>query len=614
MPRSRAVLSLLGFCYYQQNDFLQAASTYNMLCRVCPNVEDYRINEAKSLIKAGSPDEAERVLSTIRSQAYSQEVASLRVFLNFEEDNLHKSKSYLGECLTDSDTLIADATILYKEELFEEARERFYEASQYQDYHADVSYGLALCEYKLGDNEAALAVLHEIIQTSLEKYPHLAANRDSDTNDEELKPIQNTTELEDSFFIEAYNLKATIEYELGDFDQAKQSLLLDMPFRVDEDLDAITLQNHAILNMNSESDIGFQKLNFLLSNPPFPVETFSNLLLLYCQYRYYDLAGDILAENVHLMKDLLSQDLIDFLDASVLLNTSPEDAFVKFETLSKQRVDRLRKIRKDITNFKSSGSKDDIKGLEADFDNELKQYIPILMATCGIFWDKGKFKNAETLLRESADICKNNKTWQLNIAHTFFMSDSQYEEAIKYYSPILDEIKREDILQIPSIILANLCVSYIMSNRNEEAEEVIKSVEKVEGKTNEMIEEKHQYHHGCIINLCIGTLYCSKKNFEFGISRICKSLDPMEIKLTPDTWYYCKRCFLSLAEFVSKNMITISDNLLQHILLFLNDAMRFGRKVPTTVDKIAAKDPPEESQNDVYCEAKLLKKFFVKLL
>ena len=170
MPRSRAVLSLLGFCYYQQNDFLQAASTYNMLCRVCPNVEDYRINEAKSLIKAGSPDEAERVLSMIRSQAYSQEVASLRVFLNFEEDNLHKSKSYLGECLTDSDTLIADATILYKEELFEEARERFYEASQYQDYHADVSYGLALCEYKLGDNEAALAVLHEIIQTSLEKY------------------------------------------------------------------------------------------------------------------------------------------------------------------------------------------------------------------------------------------------------------------------------------------------------------------------------------------------------------------------------------------------------------------------------------------------------------
>ena len=33
-----------------------------------------------------------------------------------------------------------------------------------------------------------------------------------------------------------------------------------------------------------------------------------------------------------------------------------------------------------------------------------------------------------------------------------------------------------------------------------------------------------QCFHLCIINLVIGTLYCAKGNFEFGISRIIKSL------------------------------------------------------------------------------------------
>ena len=37
-------------------------------------------------------------------------------------------------------------------------------------------------------------------------------------------------------------------------------------------------------------------------------------------------------------------------------------------------------------------------------------------------------------------------------------------------------------------------------------------------------------------------------NFEFGISRIIKSLEPYEKKLGTDTWFYAKRCFLALAE------------------------------------------------------------------
>jgi tetratricopeptide repeat protein 30 len=54
-------------------------------------------------------------------------------------------------------------------------------------------------------------------------------------------------------------------------------------------------------------------------------------------------------------------------------------------------------------------------------------------------------------------------------------------------------------------------------------------------------EPEKQCFHLCIINLVIGTLYCSKGNFEFGISRIIKSLEPYNKKLETDTWFYAKR-------------------------------------------------------------------------
>jgi hypothetical protein len=39
-----------------------------------------------------------------------------------------------------------------------------------------------------------------------------------------------------------------------------------------------------------------------------------------------------------------------------------------------------------------------------------------------------------------------------------------------------------------------------------------------------------------------GTLYCAKGNFEFGVSRVLKSLEPLSRRLGTDTWYYAKRC------------------------------------------------------------------------
>jgi len=92
-------------------------------------------------------------------------------------------------------------------------------------------------------------------------------------------------------------------------------------------------------------------------------------------------------------------------------------------------------------------------------------------------------------------------------------------------------------LDVTAIVLANLCVSYIMSSQNEEAEELMRKIEKEEERVSYEDPSKRCYHL-CIVNLVIGTLYCAKGNYEFGISRIMKSLEPFNKKvILNNIWY-----------------------------------------------------------------------------
>ena len=87
-------------------------------------------------------------------------------------------------------------------------------------------------------------------------------------------------------------------------------------------MDAVTLHNQALMNMDSKPTEGFEKLQFLLQQNPFPPETFGNLLLLYCKYEYYDLAADVLAENAHLTYKyvlVVFRQISTFLEDSVVI-------------------------------------------------------------------------------------------------------------------------------------------------------------------------------------------------------------------------------------------------------------------------------------------------------
>ncbi len=69
-----------------------------------------------------------------------------------------------------------------------------------------------------------------------------------------------------------------------------------------------------------------------------------------------------------------------------------------------------------------------------------------------------------------------------------------------------------------------------MTSQNEEAEDLMRAIEKEEERVTAEDPNKRVFHL-CIVNLVIGTLYCAKGNYEFGISRVIKSLDPFNKKV-----------------------------------------------------------------------------------
>ena len=187
------------------------------------------------------------------------------------------------------------------------------------------------------------------------------------------------------------------------------------------------------------------------------------------------------------------------------------------------------------------------------------------------------------------------------------MQDNKFTDAIRYYEPFVRR-QMDELLSITAIVLANLCVSYIMTSQNADAEEMMKCVEKEEDRI--AIEEPtKQTFHLCIVNLVIGTLYCAKGNFNFGVSRIVKSLEPFQKKLGTDTWFYAKRCLMSLIETLAKHMLVLADSSYNEILNFLDAVEIHGKNVKTVIDPL---EEGNEKKTAAY-EAKLMKRLVLKL-
>jgi len=609
-PRSRAALSLLAYCYYYMQDFRNAAQTYEQLLKYHPDVDEYQIYYAQALYKAGLYPEATKAAVRVENVGYHQRLIMLQAAIKYEMDDMPGTKALVDQCMHDDpDTVINYGCIAYKEDNFAEARNKFSEAMNTLGYQPDLAYNVALCYYRQKQFGPALKQVAEIIERGVREHPELSVGSNTDGID--VRSVGNSTVLRETALVEAFNLKAAVEYNMKNNSAAKEALS-DMPPRQEEELDPVTLHNQALIHMDDEPTVGFKKLNFLLSNPPFPPETFGNLLLLQCKYQYYDLAADVLAENTHLTYNnkLLAPDLYEFLDATIMVQTSPEEAYRKFDDLTKKHIEKLRKLTKAIQDARIARDNDAIKTALKEYDDALERYIPVLMSQAKIYWDRDNYPMVERIFRQSAEFCSEHETWKLNVAHVFFMQETKFKEAIRYYEPFVKK-HESNILDVTAIVLANLCVACIMTSQNELAEELMRKIEKEEERSAYSDPDK-QCFHLCIVNLVIGTLYCAKGNFEFGISRVIKSLEPYDKKLGTDTWYYAKRCFLALAETLAKQMVVLKDATVHEIIAFLEAADQHGGNILTVISPQPDQDKDAAKHNVSY-EARQLKKIFLKL-
>ncbi|XP_063306735.1 intraflagellar transport protein 70A [Pelobates fuscus] len=601
--RSRAGLSLLGYCYYQMQDFVNAADCYEQLIQISPEVEEYKQYYAQSLYKACMYPEAMKATFLLESPEYQSKVLKLQASIKYGEEDLSGAKSLVEQIPSDDpDSEINMGCLLYKEGQFEEACKKFITVMQVTGYKQDLSYNIALCYYSMKQYALALKHIADIIERGIREHPELGVGMGTDGID--VRSVGNTLVLHETALIEAFNLKAAIEYQLKNY-EAAQDALTDMPPRSEEELDPVTLHNQALINMDAKPTEGFEKLQFLLQQNPFPPETFANLLLLYCKYEYYDLAADVLAENAHLTYKFLTPYLYDFLDAMITCQTAPEEAFIKLDELAGMLIEQLRKLTKQVQEARHNRDDEVLKKAVNEYDEALEKYIPVLMAQAKIYWNMENYQMVEKIFRKSVEFCNEHDVWKLNVAHVLFMQESKYKEAIGFYEPIVKK-HYDNILNVSAIVLANLCVSYIMTNQNEEAEELMRKIEKEEEQIAYEYPNKKIYHL-CIVNLVIGTLYCAKGNYEFGISRVIKSLEPYNKKLGTDTWYYAKRCFLSLLENMSKHMIMLRDNVIYECIQFLEHCEIYGKSIPAVIEQPLEEDRMHIGKNTVTYESRQLK-------
>lgn len=158
-----------------------------------------------------------------------------------------------------------------------------------------------------------------------------------------------------------------------------------------------------------------------------------------------------------------------------------------------------------------------------------------------------------------------------------------------------------------------------MTSQNEEAEELMRKVERAEERRAQQTGGNGaQQLHLCIVNLVIGTLYCAKNNYEFGLSRIAHALDGGSGgSLCADTWLHVKRCVLGLLSALAKQTIVLPAIAVQEVVQFLQNCEAFGLTMPAVLQPMmqladgssSADEPPT-----IGLEARKLRALLLKLM
>ncbi|XP_029654076.2 tetratricopeptide repeat protein 30A-like [Octopus sinensis] len=248
-------------------DYVQAADMYERLSQLYPKTAQYRLYYAQSLLNACFYDEA------------------MRVALLLESNH------------NDLDSVLKYGCICYKVSPMLQSQDgRYHDSLKYFEKAVSINgstpellYNMAVCHYKLQQYAMALRHVGEIVEMGIRDHPGLILQKivelgiGSSSDGIDMQSVGNSLILYDSAIVEAFNLKAAIEYQLSNIQAAKEAIS-DIPPRLEEELDPVTLHNTALVNMDTQANQGFEKFQYLLQQPTWPEHTFSNILILYLKY------------------------------------------------------------------------------------------------------------------------------------------------------------------------------------------------------------------------------------------------------------------------------------------------------------------------------------------
>jgi len=197
------------------------------------------------------------------------------------------------------------------------------------------------------------------------------------------------------------------------------------------------------------------------------------------------------------------QFLYDFLEALITQQTSPEEAFVKFDALCARHGETVRRTGAHLKEVRrQQNSSTAVNAATLAHDQALELFLPVLMNQAKIYWDRENYVQVEKLFRQSAELCGDADVWRLNVAHTLFMQENKFREATSFYEPLVKQ-NYENILNVSAVVLANLCVCYLVTSQNEEAEELLRKLEKEEEQRS-LDNPQSKFFHLSIVNLVIG--------------------------------------------------------------------------------------------------------------
>ncbi|CDW79337.1 tpr domain containing protein [Stylonychia lemnae] len=594
--KERSVYSVLAFCYFQTGDFQNASLCYSELIKICPEITEYSYYLAQCLLKSGMYEEALEVCEKQLDNTHLQQKGKqLKAAIYYEKNEFDMAKKHLKSLNTsDFASLVNEGCIYFKQDQIEKALGKFNDAIKICGFNAELFYNVALSYYELHEYKESVTFLDVILQKAYEKFPQLKNVTEENPVFEKDKTIS-TQILRESAIVEALNLKAAILYFQEDYEGAKQ-VIKKVPVIQEGGTDPVTFHNQAVLFVNQNSAESIKKLNYLLNNSLFPPETFQNLLFLYCKYFFFDLANELIQENPKFCESLLEKDDFDYIQTMILQQQDPNGAIKHFQTIldyykgqiqqSNQEIEKLQEEYMEGRIENSSEIEQQVRYLDQRLRIMKEKYAAVLTSQAKIFWDMKDYKSVQQVFTDSQDICDGFQIFNVNLAHSIYMQEGKQSEAILYYEKIVEE-SQDNLLKCETIVLANLCVCYILTKQNSKAENLIQKIQLHE--QNVLANDPSaQLFHSCIVNLVIGTLYCSRGHFEFGFSLIFRSLEPAKDKLGTDTWYYTKRCLLALIEKIIKKSIELSDQFFNQIISFLDEAYTVGKNI-TTVNKFAYK-------------------------